>query len=257
MNPSIKYIGKKKTKRKRVEEETQHDEEEDTTVEERETMYEEERKRQYPKDQLLVIHFSASWAPQCEQMDQVLEELSEDPSLDNVSYYKLEAESLPDAAVKYNVSAVPTIILIKNQTVVDRSDGANAPDLQKKVRQRSGEFVPQPVSITRPPVVEKQNLETRLKALINLSACMLFMKGNPDQPKCGFSRQIVQILNDHNAKFGHFDILTDNEIREGLKKFSEWPTYPQLYINSDLVGGIDIIKEMVESGEFDSMVPKK
>lgn len=73
---------------------------------------------------------------------------------------------------------------------------------------------------------------------------MLFMKGNPTDPKCGFSRQIVALLNEDKIQYGTFDILNDNEVRQGLKQFSNWPTYPQLYVNGSLIGGLDILKEM-------------
>lgn len=67
---------------------------------------------------------------------------------------------------------------------------------------------------------------------------MLFMKGDPSTPKCGFSRQTVELLQSLNAEFGSFDILTDEEIRQGLKTYSDWPTYPQLYIDGQLIGGL-------------------
>eukprot|EP01035_Chromulina_nebulosa_P021498 gene21498-27842_t len=94
------------------------------------------------------------------------------------------------------------------------------------------------------PVSAVQSLEDRIKTLINLSQVVLFMKGSPESPKCGFSRSIVSILKDENIDFTSFDILTDEDIRQGLKKFSDWPTYPQLYVNGDFVGGLDIVKEM-------------
>jgi len=103
----------------------------------------------------------------------------------------------------------------------------------------------------------KVALEERLKKLISAAPCMLFMKGNPDEPKCGFSRQMIGILNQHKAVFSSFDILTDPAVRQGLKEFSNWPTYPQLYINGEFVGGLDIIKEMVEEGELEDMLPKE
>jgi Grx4 family monothiol glutaredoxin len=86
---------------------------------------------------------------------------------------------------------------------------------------------------------------------------MLFMKGTQQEPRCGFSKQTVEILQSKNVRFGSFDILSDNSVREGLKTYSKWPTYPQLYINGELVGGLDILKELIESGEFDEMLPKK
>jgi Grx4 family monothiol glutaredoxin len=87
-------------------------------------------------------------------------------------------------------------------------------------------------------------LKYRLKKLINASPVMLFMKGCPTEPKCGFSRQIIALLNEEKIQYGTFDILNDNEVRQGLKTFSNWPTYPQLYVNGTLIGGLDILKEM-------------
>ncbi|KAF5112909.1 hypothetical protein DV495_005203, partial [Geotrichum candidum] len=75
---------------------------------------------------------------------------------------------------------------------------------------------------------------------------MLFMKGTPASPQCGFSRQLVAILREHQVRFGFFDILKDNSVRQGLKTFSDWPTFPQLYINGELQGGLDIIRESVQ-----------
>ena len=95
-----------------------------------------------------------------------------------------------------------------------------------------------------------QTLEDRLKALINQNRVMLFMKGLPSGPRCGFSRQMVQLLEDEGISYGSFDILTDNTVREGLKQYSDWPTYPQLYVNGELIGGLDIVKEMKDDGSL-------
>lgn len=95
-----------------------------------------------------------------------------------------------------------------------------------------------------------ENMKKRLHQLVNSHPIMLFMKGDPESPKCGFSQKLVDILNKENVKFGSFDILTDNEVREGLKKFSNWPTYPQLYCMGELLGGSDIAIAMHESGEL-------
>jgi Grx4 family monothiol glutaredoxin len=79
---------------------------------------------------------------------------------------------------------------------------------------------------------------------------MLFMKGSPEAPRCGFSRTITGILKENNIEYSHFDILQDDEVRQGLKEFTDWPTYPQLYVKGQFVGGLDIIKEMVEEGDL-------
>lgn len=93
-------------------------------------------------------------------------------------------------------------------------------------------------------------IDDRLRSLTRQHPVMLFMKGTPDSPRCGFSREIVELLQGEKVKFGSFDILSDSEVRQGLKSFSNWPTYPQLYANGKLIGGLDIVKELKEEGEL-------
>lgn len=97
---------------------------------------------------------------------------------------------------------------------------------------------------------KKSALHTRLKSITTSSPIMIFIKGTPSAPRCGFSRQACEILTMHNLQFGYFDILNDDEVRQGLKEYSDWPTYPQLYVRGELMGGLDIMKEMQESGDF-------
>lgn len=99
-----------------------------------------------------------------------------------------------------------------------------------------------------------ETLDQRLDRLIRRHKVMLFMKGLPSAPKCGFSRQIVEILDQKRVAYDTFNILDDEEVRQGLKKFSDWPTYPQLYVNGELMGGLDIVQELTESGELDDMM---
>lgn len=94
------------------------------------------------------------------------------------------------------------------------------------------------------------DLNARIESLINSAPIFLFMKGTPEMPQCGFSANVVKILNQENVKFGSFNILSDMEIREGVKVFSNWPTYPQLYVKGELIGGNDIVTEMLNSGEL-------
>ena len=79
---------------------------------------------------------------------------------------------------------------------------------------------------------------------------VLYMKGNPTFPQCGFSSTVVQILKHIGVNFQSYDVLQDEELREGIKNFSNWPTIPQLYVKEEFVGGCDIIREMFESGEL-------
>lgn len=83
---------------------------------------------------------------------------------------------------------------------------------------------------------------------------VLFMKGNQDFPMCGFSMRVVQILHHLGAEFKDINILQDDDIRQGMKEFSEWPTFPQLYVKGEFVGGCDIISEMFEHGELQEVL---
>jgi monothiol glutaredoxin len=94
----------------------------------------------------------------------------------------------------------------------------------------------------------------RIKGHLGTAPVVLFMKGTPDFPQCGFSAQAVQALRASGAKFHHVNIFEDPELREALKRFSNWPTYPQLYVNSELVGGCDIVLEMYRNGELKDLL---
>lgn len=83
---------------------------------------------------------------------------------------------------------------------------------------------------------------------------VLFMKGSPDAPRCGFSRRMVNLLAEQEASYSHFDILSDDSVRQGLKTLNNWPTFPQLIVNGEFVGGLDIVQEMVENGEFKELL---
>lgn len=94
------------------------------------------------------------------------------------------------------------------------------------------------------------DLQNRIKALIASSPVFVFMKGNRLMPQCGFSNNVVQILLSLGIPFETFDVLSDMEIRQGIKEFSNWPTIPQVYVNGELIGGSDILIEMYNSGEL-------
>ena len=91
-----------------------------------------------------------------------------------------------------------------------------------------------------------ENIKNEIKA----NEVVLFMKGTPVFPMCGFSAAVVQVLNDVGVKFSSVNVLDSDEMREGIKQFSNWPTIPQLYVKEEFVGGCDIVKEMHENGEL-------
>ena len=94
------------------------------------------------------------------------------------------------------------------------------------------------------------SIQEKIKEVIDQNEVLLFMKGNPQFPQCGFSGRAVQVLQNCGVEFASVDVLADMSVREGIKQYSNWPTIPQLYIRGEFIGGSDIIMEMFESGEL-------
>lgn len=110
-------------------------------------------------------------------------------------------------------------------------------------------------STTEITVEDKQKpLKEQIETLLKADKVVLFMKGNADFPQCGFSANTAGMLKHLGVSFKTFNILNDPDIRQGLKEYSNWPTYPQLYINGQLVGGNDIVTEMFQNGELASLL---
>lgn len=97
----------------------------------------------------------------------------------------------------------------------------------------------------------------RIRHELDENAVVLFMKGTPMFPQCGFSAAVVQALSNLGVKFKGIDVLTDSGLREGIKQFANWPTLPQLYVKGELVGGCDIVREMYETGELQQLLEEK
>ena len=102
-----------------------------------------------------------------------------------------------------------------------------------------------------------QNLQNKIKNLIQENDVVLFMKGTPEMPMCGFSVAVVNILNILEVKFIGINVLEDEELRQGIKEYSDWPTIPQLYVNKEFIGGCDIVQEMYKSGELQELFSSK
>ncbi|MCP5364910.1 MAG: Grx4 family monothiol glutaredoxin [Hyphomicrobiales bacterium] len=101
------------------------------------------------------------------------------------------------------------------------------------------------------------SVATRIRQDIDENDVVLFMKGTPMFPQCGFSAAVVQVLTNMSVKFKGIDVLTDPTLREGIKQFSDWPTIPQLYVKGEFVGGCDIVRELQETGELQTMLTDK
>ncbi|OWZ01543.1 Grx4 family monothiol glutaredoxin [Phytophthora megakarya] len=201
---------------------------------------------------LSVSFFWAEFHEACRpngQLDVVVRQLA--TLHPRIRFLKVAAEELSELSERFQIAVVPTFVIAQGRAVLDKLEGANVAELAKRVDVLS-KSVAKNTSTTSEdaPKPLDDALQYRLKKLISASPVMLFMKGNPTEPKCGFSRQMVALLNEDKIQFGTFDILQDDEVRQGLKQFSDWPTYPQLYVNGSLVGGLDILKEMKAEGSI-------
>lgn len=223
-----------------------------------------------PASTLLVIYFNTPWAAPCVQMNTVFKSLaSVHPT---ATFVSVNADQFPDISESFDVSAVPYFVLVRDSTILKELSGADPKELATSIQELSGGAAPangtEKASASAPATAagtaaassaatETQSKEddeeeseaaltARLTKLVSAAPVMLFMKGTPASPQCGFSRQLVALLRENQVRFGFFDILKDNSVRQGLKTFSDWPTFPQLYINGELQGGLDIIRESVQ-----------
>ncbi|SDA03883.1 BZ3500_MvSof-1268-A1-R1_Chr11-1g03283 [Microbotryum saponariae] len=234
-----------------------------------------------------VLYFRADWAETCQQMDQVVQQLVQ--RWDKVLFLSIEAESLPDISESFEVDAVPYFILLRGHTLLTRLSGAqpsvlasaitlhvnnkaalagqsttSARPTQAQTRyDPSSSSSPPPrttpypagdITATRDSDESDEDLTKRCHELMKQSDVVLFMKGDRKTPRCGFSSKIVNILNEQDVEFTTFDILSDDAVRQKLKDLNEWPTFPQLIIKGEFVGGLDVVKEMVENGELKEML---
>ncbi|EJD49610.1 glutaredoxin [Auricularia subglabra TFB-10046 SS5] len=208
-----------------------------------------------------LVSFWAPWAEPCKQMNEVVLELAK--KYPDVLVLQVHAENLPDISESFEVEAVPSFVILRGHTLLGRISGADAPALTAALAQHTRvapaaqsktSQAPAPAADARKEEETPEQLNERLRTLMNLNKVVLFMKGSPDAPRCGFSRQTVELLRANNVPFSHFDILTDESVRQGLKTLNNWPTFPQLIVKGELVGGLDIVREMVDSGEFQEVL---
>eukprot|EP00002_Diphylleia_rotans_P009738 TRINITY_DN20089_c0_g1_i1.p1 TRINITY_DN20089_c0_g1~~TRINITY_DN20089_c0_g1_i1.p1 ORF type:complete len:341 (-),score=85.06 TRINITY_DN20089_c0_g1_i1:15-1037(-) len=210
---------------------------------------------------VIAALFSAEWAAPCRAVSQLLSALVS--SHTNLTLVEIDSEGASEITEKYAVTSVPTVVFIANGTALDRVEGVNPSLLAQKLAKinsdaptiAAAQQIQRATPQTVDPAAEAKALHARLEQLVNKEPVMLFMKGEPQAPRCGFSRKIVDLLELNGIKYGSFDILEDNQVREGLRTFSNWPTYPQLYVKGELIGGLDIVQEMHESGELIPVIP--
>ncbi|GHJ85231.1 hypothetical protein NliqN6_1633 [Naganishia liquefaciens] len=210
-----------------------------------------------------VLDFWASWAKPCEKMNEAVKEMSHKYS--EVLFLMIEADVQDEIAESFDIEEVPSFLILRGHTLLARHAGSNAQLLMSLLNQHTNTpQAIQPLSTTTqspaaptapiaPANETEEQLDERCRQLMNKHKVVLFMKGNPSAPKCGFSRQTVGLLREKGVEFAWFDILSDQAVRERLKKLNDWPTFPQIILNGELIGGLDIFRESLENGEWDEM----
>lgn len=188
------------------------------------------------------------------------------------SWVSMNAEEVIEVSDSFDVTAVPYLVLTRNQQVLETVSGSDATKVRAAIEKHAngagagsngvsvatsngagaknlGSYAPASTDSAVSPLAaagetkqDKEDLHQRLSNLVKAAPVMLFMKGTPSAPQCGFSRQLVGILRENSVKYGFFNILADDEVRQGLKEFADWPTFPQLWVDGELVGGLDIVR---------------
>ena len=209
-------------------------------------------------------------------MTTVLETLASSYPVNNplsTSWVSMNAEEVMDVSDAFDVTAVPYLVLTRNKQVLETVSGSDATKVRTAIEKHANappstttsngnntvlpsgsgaknlsSYAPTPSDPNTAPEYsssaiqeDKEDLHERLTKLVKAAPVMLFMKGTPSAPQCGFSRQTVAILRENSVKYGFFNILADDEVRQGLKEFADWPTFPQLWVDGELVGGLDIV----------------
>lgn len=194
----------------------------------------------------------------------------------STSWVALDAEEVADVSDSFDVTAVPFLVLRRNDQVLETVSGSDATKVRAAIEKHANNmgsnggaskangtaakdlsnYAPTAKDPSTAPEFsspglkndtadkeDKETLHNRLSSLVKAAPVMLFMKGTPSAPQCGFSRQLVALLRENSVKYGFFNILADDEVRQGLKEFADWPTFPQLWVDGDLIGGLDIVSD--------------
>ena len=187
-----------------------------------------------------MVYFRKADAAPCAQMDRVVSTLQ--GKYDGIAFRAVDVDVSKWVIRSLHVSHVPTVHLMGGGRVVARLSGVSAADVTRRVVWLSSADA-------------AAQLDSAVHSAQRLAPITLFMKGEPNMPRCGFSRQMVALLRSQGIdKFAHFDILQDMAVRQRTKEIAEWPTYPQLYAGGTFIGGLDIAKELANDGELNKEI---
>lgn len=164
-----------------------------------------------------------------------------------ISFAKINGKKLVDIAKEYSVPKAPWVVLLQGDQVLESIRGFDTTVVRDALDRHLGADARSLAVRSEDPVQLNEALIARLTGLVNSAPVMLFMKGSPGAPQCRFSRRLVETLQERGINFEHFDILTDEAVRQGLKEFADWPTFPQLWVDGVLIGGLEIVSPSLSS----------
>lgn len=181
-------------------------------------------------NKLLLVHIELEQIPVCKTVNEALLAINRDPEfMQQLVICRINADHFYDLLNAQNVNAAPTVLFYHRGKVLDRVDGFNQSELLKKLKLHINTIgVVQSTEIGSETGSPNNNAEQKIKQLLDSSPIILFMKGTPTNPQCGFSRQACHLLDERKIKYDYFDVLADQTVREQLKKYSNWNTYPQV-----------------------------
>ena len=198
----------------------------------------------------IIILFWASWDGPSETLKSMMEEMPKVYQNLHFAYVDADdAEELIDHFAIENVQSVAIVHPERSGKATETKVGISATDLSELVDSQNKFYIQYYED-------EKAKAFKEIESHINKHAFYMFIKGTKEEPYCKFTKRLMALLKPFNYDFECFNIFTDENVRQWLKVYSKWPTFPQVFINQKFVGGIDVIQELVDEGEFDEMVPE-
>ncbi|KAG8346548.1 putative thioredoxin-like protein [Trypanosoma vivax] len=197
----------------------------------------------------IVTHFSASWCEPCALVNEMLEAHAKKYE-GSVLFVQVDTELLGELCNTECVDCVPFIAFYrrseKGQERVAHVIGGKSDQIEQNIISLFGNGHDTQDSFP--------DIQSYLKYLTTRSGIVIFITGTPSMPRCGFTAKLITLLDELGANFLYYDVWASDEVCEGLKKFSEWPTYPQVYVDGEFIGGYDICVELKASGELKSVL---
>lgn len=205
------------------------------------------------KNAFVVLVFNAEFTEQNDVVKKAVKALQNSSELkDRIALGTVDVEENNELATSLSVISVPMIVCMRNGNVIKKVDSLEPAQLVRIIKEELDKLELFSTGDEAPLNDSTDRNREYIKKLTTRAPVMIFMKGEPKAPRCGFSRQLVEILSKHDITYETFDILQDEQVRQGLKEYSEWPTYPQIYVKGEFVGGLDILKQLEEQGELES-----